>query len=230
MIGFWLQEVEREISFRTEQGLYYSYFKHLVKAPTLSQGIAELRQDNLTEHTNTINIWKRFNIYQELFLAFLHRYFFHFMEPILFYVEFVFNLQGFHAAMLFLISWSLSGTWVSGVLTMALLLVHRNEITRVPFTVPLREHFSLPFFYAMVVSIARHFKLCHHRMKNPPFWNSYQLSLVQVYLMTFLQLVTWQFAPFALLLHSIVCFVLATLQMVAQKEVIFSWLKSVINM
>lgn len=28
------QEVEREISFRTEQGLYYSYFKQLINAPT----------------------------------------------------------------------------------------------------------------------------------------------------------------------------------------------------
>ena len=212
--------MEREISFRTEQGLYYSYYKHLLQAPSLSQGIAELRQDNLTEHKNTINIWKRFNIYQELFLAGLHRYVFRdFTEPILFYVEFVFSLQGFHAAMLFLISWSLSGTWVSGALTMALLLVHLNEITRVPYTVPLREHFSLPFFYAMVVSIARHLRLCHQNQQHPPFWKSPSLSLVQVYLMTFLFMVTWQFAPFALLLHSLVCFVLATLGMIAQKEV-----------
>uniref|UniRef100_A0A5S6Q1N0 Uncharacterized protein n=1 Tax=Trichuris muris TaxID=70415 RepID=A0A5S6Q1N0_TRIMR len=33
-----LQEVEREISMRTERGLYYSYYKQLVHAPSIAQG------------------------------------------------------------------------------------------------------------------------------------------------------------------------------------------------
>ena len=33
-----LQEVEREISFRTESGLYYSYYKQLVNTPSFVQG------------------------------------------------------------------------------------------------------------------------------------------------------------------------------------------------
>lgn len=32
------QEVEREISFRTECGLYYSYFKQLLQAPSIQEG------------------------------------------------------------------------------------------------------------------------------------------------------------------------------------------------
>lgn len=32
------QEVEREISFRTECGLYYSYYKQMLQAPTLTEG------------------------------------------------------------------------------------------------------------------------------------------------------------------------------------------------
>ena len=54
-----LQEVEREISFRTEQGLYYSYYKQLLNAPSLSSGLEQLQADNLTESTNTINILQR---------------------------------------------------------------------------------------------------------------------------------------------------------------------------
>ena len=34
----YLQEVEREISFRTESGLYYSYYKQMVNAPSITQG------------------------------------------------------------------------------------------------------------------------------------------------------------------------------------------------
>ena len=37
-VCFFNQEVEREISFRTESGLYYSYYKQLVNAPSLGQG------------------------------------------------------------------------------------------------------------------------------------------------------------------------------------------------
>lgn len=32
------QQIEREISFRTESGLYFSYYKQIVLAPSLSQG------------------------------------------------------------------------------------------------------------------------------------------------------------------------------------------------
>jgi len=53
---FTFQEVEREISFRTENGLYYSYFKQLARSPSLWQGFKDLKADNLTEHGNTINI------------------------------------------------------------------------------------------------------------------------------------------------------------------------------
>ena len=63
-VNVFFQEVEREISFRTEQGLYYSYFKHLVEAPSIWEGKESLERDNLTEHLNTINIFKRFNIHE----------------------------------------------------------------------------------------------------------------------------------------------------------------------
>ncbi|CAL8404570.1 unnamed protein product [Boreogadus saida] len=33
-----IKEVEREISFRTECGLYYSYYKQMLQAPTIGQG------------------------------------------------------------------------------------------------------------------------------------------------------------------------------------------------
>ncbi len=206
-----IKEVEREISFRTEQGFYYSYYKQLIKATSLPQGFQDLCQDNATEHGHTINVWKRFNLYQELVLATIHKLVSFNMEPIMFYVEVVFSLQGFHAAMLFLLSWQLSGTWLSGVLSICLMLVHRSEITRVSYTVPLREHFSLPFFYAMIVSISRFLNFGSSQKKaKQNFWATKEFHLVQIYVMTFLFVITWQFAQFAILLHSLMCFALAT--------------------
>ena len=37
---FLLKNVEREISFRTESGLYYSYFKELTNSPNFHNGIS----------------------------------------------------------------------------------------------------------------------------------------------------------------------------------------------
>ena len=121
-----LQEVEREISFRTESGLYFSYFKHLVNAESVSVGKQELTRDTLTEHLNSINIFSRFNIHQELFLATIYKiYDFGIKIPILFYVEFVFSLQGFYMGVLAALCWYLSGSWLPSVLAASFMTCHR---------------------------------------------------------------------------------------------------------
>ena len=146
--------MEREISLRTENGLYYSYFKQLVtRAPSLTEGIRDLRADNLTEYGNTINVFSRFNVHQELFLAALYKVHNFGLKPIMFYVNFVFSLQGgksferkttslhmqfyilvpfllcdfsgLYLLAKFLIAWHLSGSWLAGVLTSAYVVVHR---------------------------------------------------------------------------------------------------------
>ena len=119
------QEVEREISFRTESGLYYSYFKHLVNADSVLTGKHELSKDNLTEHLNTINIFSRFNIHQELFLAAVYKMYDFGMKPILFYVEFVFSMQGFYMGIIMTLCWVLSGSWLPSILTAAFITCHR---------------------------------------------------------------------------------------------------------
>ncbi|XP_021374875.1 probable C-mannosyltransferase DPY19L3 [Mizuhopecten yessoensis] len=68
-----IKEVEREISFRTESGLYYSYYKQLVHASSITQGLYEITHDNMTEHPSTINVLERMNIYQEVILSILYR-------------------------------------------------------------------------------------------------------------------------------------------------------------
>ena len=39
--------MEREISFRTESGLYYSYYKQLVNTPSFAQGNAAVHTVNI---------------------------------------------------------------------------------------------------------------------------------------------------------------------------------------
>lgn len=78
-----LSNLERELSFRTESGLYYYYFKSLVVDQDMNRLNTSLIKlvsdiflnDNRTEHPNTINSLQRFNLYPELVLAIFYRVF-----------------------------------------------------------------------------------------------------------------------------------------------------------
>jgi len=197
-----IMEVEREISFRTEQGLYYSYYKQLVNTPSLSEGLKQLQFDNMTESTSTINIIQRFNIYQEVVLAALYKIYNFRLSPIFFYTYSVFSLQGLYLSALYLLAWTLSGTWLAGVLTAVTLTINRFDITRVNFTVPLREHFSLPFIFCQFLSVG-------HYLKATSSHND-TLHLLAIYISSLFFTITWQFAQFVLLLQALSIFCLAT--------------------
>ena len=68
--------MERDMAFRTEMGLYYSYYQSMVDAPTWRAGIDELIHDKVTEYPKTINVLKRFNLYPELAVGLAKRVFY----------------------------------------------------------------------------------------------------------------------------------------------------------
>lgn len=76
-----LSTIERELSFRTESGLYYFYFKSLVVDENhmpLNRSLVGLIydvivNDDRTEYPNTINSLQRFNLYPEVVLAAFYR-------------------------------------------------------------------------------------------------------------------------------------------------------------
>lgn len=177
-----LSDLERELSFRTENGLYYSYYKQLVSTESgLTESLVNnLLHDNRTEHPNTINTLQRFNLYPELILASIYRFANHLglleqecwqvdrsktglssvqacmgnQVPVYFYVNSVFYLHGLSMMFLFFLCWSINNrSLTSGILACSAYIFNHGEATRVMWTPPLRESFSFPFHMLQLISL-----------------------------------------------------------------------------
>ncbi|XP_014439486.1 probable C-mannosyltransferase DPY19L3 isoform X3 [Tupaia chinensis] len=203
-----IKEVEREISFRTECGLYYSYYKQMLQAPTLMQGFHGLIYDNKTESMRTINLLQRMNIYQEVFLSILYRLLpiQKYLEPVYFYIYTLFGLQAVYVTALYITSWLLSGTWLSGLLAAFWYVTNRIDTTRVEFTIPLRENWALPFFAIQIAAVT--YFLRPNLQPLPE-----RLTLLAIFISTFLFSLTWQFNQFMMLMQALVLFILDSLDM-----------------
>ncbi|XP_061193675.1 probable C-mannosyltransferase DPY19L1 isoform X3 [Saccostrea echinata] len=220
-----LSNLERELSFRTEMGLYFSYFKTIIEAPSFLDGLNEIMYDNITEYPDTINVLKRFNLYPEVALGIGYRWYDSVMtslnkptkmcwtvnrgegmspvqsceglgEPSYFYVEAVFLLNGFMMSVFFLFGVYLSGSVYGGILTVASFFYNHGECTRVQWTPPLRESFAYPFL------IIEMFLVTHTlRMKKPSYLHSIGIAIAVVSFM-----LPWQFAQFALMTQGVAVF------------------------
>ncbi|XP_061561146.1 probable C-mannosyltransferase DPY19L3 [Phycodurus eques] len=209
-----IKEVEREISFRTECGLYYSYYKQLLNAPSIQEGFSELIHDNLTESKRTINLLQRMNIYQEVFLSVLYRLLpiQSYLEPMYFYIYSVFSLQAVYVMALYLTAWLLSGSWVAGALAAVWYILNRVDTTRVEFTISLRENWSLPFLALQVSAIT-----CYLRPQLGTLQQKVMVWLMYVCSLCFC--VTWQFNQFIFLVQALVVYTLDCVDVLTTAQV-----------
>jgi hypothetical protein len=217
-----LSNLEREMSFRTEAGLYYYYFKSLVADQNynhLNDSLINLINhvminDNRTEYPSTINSLNRFNLYPEIFVAFLYRTATSLnllsktcwqvsrdedgmppiesceglLEPIYFYSKFIFVLNGFSPAFLFILCWLLNDySLLSGLIGCLCYFYNHSEATRVMWTPALRESFSFPFHLLQMISLTILIK------SNLNKFNEFVLSISIL-----INLLTWQFSQFSL--------------------------------
>ncbi|KFR02398.1 protein C-mannosyl-transferase DPY19L3 isoform X2 [Opisthocomus hoazin] len=214
-----IKEVEREISFRTECGLYYSYYKQMIQAASIQQGLHDLVYDNKTESVRTINILERMNVYQEVFLSILYRILpiQQYLEPVYFYIYTLFGLQAVYVIALYVTSWLLSGTWLSGLLAACWYITNRTDTTRVEFTIPLRENWALPFFAVQIASIT--YLLRTHLQPIQE-----RLTLVAVFIATFLFSLTWQFNQFMMLIQALALFILDCFDMLPTAKVMWLYI------
>ncbi|XP_063055665.1 dpy-19-like 1, like [Engraulis encrasicolus] len=213
-----LSALEKEMAFRTEMGLYYSYFKTIIEAPSFLNGLYLVMNDRLTEYPLVINTLKRFNLYPEVLLASWYRSYTGVMDffgaptklcwtinrgqgldpvescegmgdPASFYVTFVFLLNGAMMSLFFIYGTYLSGSKLGGILTVTCFFFNHGESTRVMWTPPLRESFSYPFLVLQMLLITYIL-----RTRKPGRVVMGALAVTNVLFM-----LPWQFAQFVLL-------------------------------
>ncbi|MCI4391106.1 hypothetical protein PGIGA_G00130540 [Pangasianodon gigas] len=213
-----MSSLEKEMAFRTEMGLYYSYFKSIIEAPSFLNGLGLIMNDRLTEYPLVINTLKRFNLYPEVVLASWYRVYSTTMEffriptkmcwtinrgedldpvescegmgdPAYFYVTFVFLLNGAMMSLFYIYGTYLSGSKMGGAVTVLSFFFNHGESTRVMWTPPLRESFSYPFLVLQMLLLTHIL-----RTKNPS-----RNSMVALGVSTVMFMLPWQFAQFVLL-------------------------------
>lgn len=213
-----LSSLERDLSFRTEMGLYYSYYKTVIEASSFTEGVNRLVYDNITEYPDTINTLKRFNLYPEVVLGGMYRVVSRLMTPFeiksvecyqiqrgygqppietcsgigdphYFYIYCVFGLNSLLPVAILLLSLYLSENLLGGIVSVLMFFYNHGEATRVMWTPPLRESFSMPFLYLQLLVLTWIIK------KKSSVLTDYILYGV----ISLLFMLPWQFAQFTLL-------------------------------
>ena len=94
-------------------------------------------------------------------------------------------------------------------------MVNRFDVTRVNFTVPLREHFSLPFIFIQFLLAGQYLAM---KTNTPSSWKKWIL-LASIYCSSLLFTISWQFSQFVLLIEVFVLFCLATVGLLDKDRV-----------
>ncbi|XP_072454960.1 protein C-mannosyl-transferase DPY19L1-like [Notamacropus eugenii] len=212
-----LSTLEREMTFRTEMGLYYSYFKAMIEAPSFLIGLWMTMNDRLTEFPHVINAVKRFHLYPEVIIAFCYRLYTGTMDlvgfqtkvcwnvsrgqglnpvesceglgdPACFYITVIFVLNGLMMTLFFIYGTYLSRSQVGGLITVLCYFFNHGEATRVMWTPPLRESFSYPFHVLQMLLIT-------HVLRNR---QNCKKDFIFLMLSNVAFMLPWQFAQFIL--------------------------------
>ncbi|KAG8441760.1 hypothetical protein GDO86_010802 [Hymenochirus boettgeri] len=214
---FWFssrRDLEREITFQGAGAVYYSFYKDMLRAPSFERGVFELAYNNRTVPLKTINAVKQMSLYPELIASALYQMSGSqgVVDPVYFYIGILFGLQGIYASALFVTSWIMSGTWLSGMLTVAWFIINRADTTRMEQSIPLRENWALPYFACQVAAMTGF-------LKNNISFSAERMCYLFMSASTYTFIMMWEYSHYLLFLQALALCLLDGLSLVKKEKV-----------
>ncbi|XP_012270257.1 probable C-mannosyltransferase DPY19L1 isoform X2 [Orussus abietinus] len=221
--------------------MYYSFYKTLVESESITEGRKKLVAYNLTEYPNIVNVEEKYCSHQELFIGTLYhisRNLGLFTEqqcwqiergdgmppviscegpgvPIYFYLNVVWGYACIMASMLFCYAVGLSGSILSGLITIACFFYNHSECTRVQWTPPLRESFAYPMLLGQMYTVMMYIKHSRSESKNDISLRGFlRTGLLEIGL-TAVSLMLWQFSQFIFTTQVIIILILRWLKIIS---------------
>ncbi|KAM4704940.1 putative C-mannosyltransferase DPY19L4 [Rhinophrynus dorsalis] len=214
---FWFssrRDVEREITFQGDGAVYYSFYKDMLRAPSFERGVFELAYNNRTIPLKTINAVQQMNLYPELIASALYQMSESqgVVDPVYFYIGILFCLQGIYVSALFVTSWIMSGTWLSGMLTVAWFIINRTDTTRMEHSIPLRENWALPYFACQVAALTGF-------LKNNLTFSAERFCYLLMSASTYTFMMMWEYSHYLLFIQALALCLLDGLSLVQKEKV-----------
>ncbi|XP_029038463.2 probable C-mannosyltransferase DPY19L1 isoform X1 [Osmia bicornis bicornis] len=229
-----LSEIEREMSFRTEMGMYYYYYKTIAESKTFMDGLRKITHDNISEYGNVIDATKKYSLLPEVLAGYLY----HCAKsmgiisieqcwqvergeglrpvtsceglgvPIYFYLEVVWYCTMFTVVILFYYAIVLGNSIKSGIIATLFFFYNHNECTRVQWTPPLRESFAYPILLFQMYSTT-----VILRQSTTP--GSDTDALMRMGVSTIISLCCWQFSQFVFTTQIIALLILKWMKIIS---------------
>ncbi|KAG7298571.1 hypothetical protein JYU34_018212 [Plutella xylostella] len=228
-----LSDLEREMSFRSEQGFYYSYYKTIVEEEPYVAAITRIMYDKHVEYPNEVNAFNRFNIIPEVILGSVYRYLYPYLNgtvscttvfrgddipsvescnglgvPMIFYVQSVFILAGVTLGALFIFGTTLSNSILGGLVTVAQYLANHADCTRVALAPALRENYAQPALLLQMWLLTAQLRGGEQALLG---------MQVSIFLINCVCLLFWQFTQFIFFTQIFIFFVMEQLRIIDLK-------------
>eukprot|EP00099_Drosophila_melanogaster_P017350 NP_573317.1 uncharacterized protein Dmel_CG6659, isoform A [Drosophila melanogaster] len=191
-----LNQLEREALLRREDALYYAFYKQLAEGPDFWHGYEQLKNVTDIEYPHSVNVLQRFYVLPELVTA----YFFHvvrsgfnpMVQPMQFYLEFVWLMGGVTLLVLYLYGTLLSENIFGGIYGVISYLMFHSFVAKIYERPLARENFAFPFIFLQMFYLC----ICIGRIIHRQRHTSRMFMIFAMSLFTACALLSWQFSTF----------------------------------
>ncbi|XP_017870712.1 PREDICTED: C-mannosyltransferase dpy-19 homolog [Drosophila arizonae] len=165
-----LNQLERESLLRREDALYYTFYKKLADGPDFWHGYDQLKNVTDIEYPHSVNVLQRFYVLPELVTA----YIFHIvragfnpsLQPMEFYLEFVWLMGGLTLLVLYLYGTLLSENVFGGIYGVISYLMFHSFAGKIYERPLARENFAFPLIFLQMFYLCICISRLLHRQKH----------------------------------------------------------------